>query len=75
MYGEQAVEDARRQVPLGRLGRAEEVGDVIAFLATEGGGYVSGSTVVVDGGLDAWGQGEPPPARSDRVPVGSWEAR
>jgi citronellol/citronellal dehydrogenase len=61
MYGEQAVEDARRQVPLGRLGRAEEVGDVIAFLATEGGGYVSGSTVVVDGGLDAWGQGEPPP--------------
>jgi citronellol/citronellal dehydrogenase len=48
-------------VPLGRLGRADEVGDVIAFLATEGGGYVSGSTVVVDGGLDAWGQGEPPP--------------
>ena len=60
-YGEQAVEDARRQVPLGRLGSPEEVADVIAFLASPGGGYVTGSSVLVDGGLDAWGQGEPPP--------------
>jgi citronellol/citronellal dehydrogenase len=48
-------------VPLGRLGRPEEVADVIAFLATEGGAYITGTSVVVDGGLDAWGQGEPPP--------------
>jgi citronellol/citronellal dehydrogenase len=38
------------------------VADVIAFLATEGGAYITGTSVVVDGGLDAWGQGEPPPA-------------
>jgi citronellol/citronellal dehydrogenase len=60
-YGPEAVERARAQVPLGRLGRPQEVGETIAFLATEGGAYISGSSVLVDGGLDAWGQGEPPP--------------
>lgn len=63
-YGPEALEAARRQVPLGRLGRAEEVGETIAFLATAGGAYVTGSSVVLDGGLDAWGQGEPPPRQS-----------
>jgi citronellol/citronellal dehydrogenase len=58
-YGPEALESSRRQVPLGRLGRPEEVGELIAFLASDGGGYVSGTSVVVDGGLDAWGVGEP----------------
>jgi citronellol/citronellal dehydrogenase len=62
-YGADELEAARRQVPLGRLGRPEEVAAVIAFLATEGGAYVTGTSVVVDGGLDAWGLGEPPQAR------------
>ncbi len=48
-------------MPLGRLGTAEEVASVIAFLCSAGGGYVTGTTVVVDGGADAWGQAEPPP--------------
>ena len=60
-YGPEALEAARRQVPLGRLGRPEEVGETIAFLATSGGAYITGASLVVDGGLDAWGQGEPPP--------------
>ena len=60
-YGPEEVERSRRQVPLGRLGRPEEVGELIAFLASPGGAYITGTTVVVDGGLDAWGQGEPPP--------------
>jgi citronellol/citronellal dehydrogenase len=63
-YGSEAVEEARRQVPLGRLGGPREVGETIAFLATAGAAYITGTTVVVDGGLDAWGQGEPPPAPS-----------
>jgi citronellol/citronellal dehydrogenase len=50
-------------VPLGRLGTPEDVADVIAFLASEGGAYVTGTTVVVDGGTDVWGHGEPPPPR------------
>jgi NAD(P)-dependent dehydrogenase (short-subunit alcohol dehydrogenase family) len=47
---------------MGRLGRPGEVAEVIAFLASAGGGYVTGSTVLVDGGVDAWGIGELPPA-------------
>lgn len=62
-YGAEELEAAGRQVPLGRLGTPDEVASVIAFLASDGGAYVSGTSVVVDGGLDAWGQGEPPPAR------------
>lgn len=60
-YGPEALEAARRQVPLGRLGTPREVGEAIAFLATDGGAYITGTSVVLDGGLDAWGQGEPPP--------------
>ncbi len=50
-----------RSVPLGRLGRPEEVAALIAFLASDGGAYITGTTIVVDGGADAWGQAEPPP--------------
>ena len=60
-YGSEKVADWERAVPLGRLGRPEEVAAVIAFLASEGGAYVTGTTVVVDGGLDAWGLAREPP--------------
>jgi 3-oxoacyl-[acyl-carrier protein] reductase len=39
------------QVPAGRFGEAEEVAEVVAFLAGEGAGYVTGQTVAVDGGM------------------------
>ena len=45
--------DWERGVPLGRLGTPEEVASVIAFLASSGGAYVNGTTIVVDGGIDA----------------------
>jgi 3-oxoacyl-[acyl-carrier protein] reductase len=38
-----------REIPLGRFGRAEEVGDVVAFLASSRASWVSGTSVVVDG--------------------------
>ncbi|MBX5490507.1 MAG: SDR family oxidoreductase [Chloroflexi bacterium] len=37
-------------VPIGRLGRPEELADVVAFLASERASYITGSTVYVDGG-------------------------
>lgn len=60
VYGEDAVERWRRGVPLGRLGSPQEVASLIAFLATPAGSYITGTTIVVDGGADAWGLAEEP---------------
>jgi len=59
--GDEVVAGYASQVPMRRPGRPEEVAATIAFLASTGGGYITGSTVLVDGGADAWGQGMPPP--------------
>ncbi|HEY7659838.1 MAG TPA: SDR family oxidoreductase [Actinomycetota bacterium] len=60
-YGDAWVEEATRTAPLGRVASPEEVASVVAFLATSGGAYITGTTIVVDGGSDAWGLGFPPP--------------
>jgi len=61
-YGGQPVlEEWAAAVPMKRAGLAEEVGATISFLASPGGGYITGTTVVVDGGADAWGMGTSPP--------------
>ena len=39
------------RIPMGRYGRAEEIADVIAFLASDGGGYITGQNIRVDGGI------------------------
>lgn len=50
-----AVEEyARRSeetIPLGRFGRPEEIGDVVAFLCSERASYLTGATIQVDGGF------------------------
>ena len=38
-------------IPLGRWGTPQEFGDVACFLASDRARYVTGTTVVVDGGL------------------------
>ncbi len=60
-YGEEEIERWRRSIPLGRLGRPAEVAALIAFLASPAGTYITGTTIVIDGGADAWGLAEPPP--------------
>lgn len=60
-YGDTFVEEALRVTPLGRLAAPEEVAAVIAFLATPAAASITGTTIVVDGGNDAWGLGYPPP--------------
>ena len=40
-----------KQIPLGRLGRAEEIAQAVAFLASPQAGYITGTTLHVNGGM------------------------
>jgi 3-oxoacyl-[acyl-carrier protein] reductase len=50
-----SVEDVEAEsaatIPIGRLGKPEEYGDVVAFLASERAAYITGSVIRVDGGM------------------------
>jgi 3-oxoacyl-[acyl-carrier protein] reductase len=47
---EQELENTAKKIPLGRLGTPEEQAAVAAFLASEPGGYITGVSLIVDGG-------------------------
>jgi NAD(P)-dependent dehydrogenase (short-subunit alcohol dehydrogenase family) len=41
-------------IPLGRLGTPEDLKGVVVFLASPAVAYITGQTIVVDGGAKAW---------------------
>jgi len=52
VYQDEATLQQRRAlVPLGRIGRAEDVGTAVAWLASAGASYVTGQSLTVDGGI------------------------
>ncbi|NUW36810.1 SDR family oxidoreductase [Nonomuraea sp. SMC257] len=48
--GDEGLAGRAARVPVGRIGEPEEVGDVVAFLASERASYVNGVSLLVDGG-------------------------
>jgi NAD(P)-dependent dehydrogenase (short-subunit alcohol dehydrogenase family) len=44
-------QEFRERIPMERYGKSEEVAATIAFLASEGGGYITGQNIRVDGGI------------------------
>ena len=51
LHNQQQLDALLRNIPLGRMGTADDVAGVAAFLASDDGSYVTGSTYFVDGGL------------------------
>ncbi|MCL1601885.1 MAG: 3-oxoacyl-[acyl-carrier-protein] reductase [Actinomycetia bacterium] len=49
--GEAVTSAVSEQVALGRLGLPEEVASAVGYLASEGASYITGQTIVIDGGL------------------------
>ena len=49
--GDVVLEEAKKRIPAKKLGRAEDVAAAVLFLASKDAGYISGQTLVVDGGM------------------------
>jgi 3-oxoacyl-[acyl-carrier protein] reductase len=49
--GDDAMKRATQQISLGRLGRPEEVASAVGYLASDDAGYITGHTLVIDGGM------------------------
>lgn len=61
-YPREVVENLAHSIPLGRLGRPEEVAWLLAYLASPAGDFYSGTTITIDGARDNWVGPWPPAA-------------
>jgi len=48
---ESVLQERLRDIPAGRLGEPDEVGALVAFLCSQQAGYITGTTVTIDGGM------------------------
>jgi 3-oxoacyl-[acyl-carrier protein] reductase len=49
--GDVVLEEAKKRIPAKKLGRPEDIAAAVLFLASKDAGYISGQTLVVDGGM------------------------
>jgi citronellol/citronellal dehydrogenase len=64
-YPPEISKNVARTVPLQRMGREEEMGWLVAFLASPAGDFFSGSVITFDGGRDNWFGAWPPGVYGD----------
>jgi glucose 1-dehydrogenase len=50
----EAEHAVRSEIPIGRMGKADEVAAAVAWLASDEASYITGTTVVVDGGMSLY---------------------
>jgi NAD(P)-dependent dehydrogenase (short-subunit alcohol dehydrogenase family) len=71
------MEQAQRQIPAKRLGSCEEIAWCAAWLASPAGSYITGQSIIVDGGRTLWGETWPIPDPDSmppiQIPVQPWE--
>lgn len=48
---EEELKNAGKRIPCRRLGRAEEIGKAVVFLASDDAAYITGATLTIDGGV------------------------
>lgn len=51
MINDLPIEEICKKIPLGRIGKAQEVADVVAFLCSPGSSYITGQVISVNGGI------------------------
>ena len=51
VLSEEVKQQARKQIPLGRFAKPEDIANAVAFLASERASYITGQVLVVDGGM------------------------
>lgn len=51
VLSEKVIEETMKQIPLGRLGQAEDIAEAAAFLASDAAAYITGQVLNVDGGM------------------------
>jgi len=49
---DETLKERAKNIPLGRIGKPEELAALVAFLASEQAAYISGTTIQVDGGAN-----------------------
>lgn len=49
-FTEEELDDLKEEIPLGRLGRPEEIADAVSFAASERASYITGQILSVNGG-------------------------
>jgi citronellol/citronellal dehydrogenase len=64
-YPQQVVDSVASTIPLGKLGRPEDIAWLVAYLASTAGDFVSGAVLTVDGARDNWYGAWPPAGITD----------